>query len=275
MILDWITDPHLNHLRDKKALIAFLQKLHGRNSDALLLTGDIAESPNLHDFLGLISGAYQRPVYFVLGNHDYYGAWRHETLQRVREVCAACPPGILNWMPDVGVVLLNDTTAIVGHGGMYDARAGQAGKELLMPDFFLPHGVFDLAAALQKGTRHLFAELETLAQESTTCIIAHAQEAIAKGAKHILILTHVPPYHEASYYRGHPADPRSAPWYINVTLGEALTDLAQRTTDVQFDVFAGHTHNPRIYQPLKNLSVQVGAARHGHAPRFQNQVFLT
>lgn len=58
MKLDWITDSHLDHLRSEEDLIEFVKELHDRGSDALLITGDIAESATLYDFLGIMSGAY-------------------------------------------------------------------------------------------------------------------------------------------------------------------------------------------------------------------------
>jgi len=268
MKLDWITDPHLDHLRSEEELLKFVQELHDRDSDALLVTGDIAESKTIYDFLGILSGAYQRPIYFVLGNHDYYGAWMKQTQQRVQSVCKAVPKGILNWMPDAGAVLLERGVAIVGHDGMYDGREGTPGMEMSMTDFFLPHGIFDLADALNHGARHLFDRLEEIAAESATHITSCAKKAVAQGAKKVIILTHVPPFLKASYFRGRPSDMKSRPWYVNKTLGEALLELAEEYRKVRFVVLAGHTHGERAVGIRENLFVQVGAARYGKRPKF-------
>lgn len=268
MKLDWITDPHLDHLRSEEDLIEFVKELHDRDSDALLITGDIAESATLYDFLGIVSGAYQRPVYFVLGNHDYYGAWRRQTHVRVRAVCSAVPEGILNWMPDAGVVRLDRKIAVVGHGGLYDAREGEPGMEMSMADFFLPHGIYDLADALARGAHHLFEAVESIARESADHVVEAATRAIDDGAKKVLVLTHVPPFLEASYFRGRPSDVKSRPWYVNKTLGEALLVLTERHPDVGFTCLAGHTHGERGVHVRDNLYVRVGAARYGKRPRF-------
>ena len=42
------------------------------HADALVVTGDIAESPTLRSALTSLATLTERPVYFVLGNHDFY-----------------------------------------------------------------------------------------------------------------------------------------------------------------------------------------------------------
>jgi predicted phosphodiesterase len=271
MKVDWITDPHLDHLRDGETLITFLQALHDRDSDALLVTGDITQSQTIYDFLGFLSGAYQRPIYFVLGNHDYYGSWIEPTQKRVRAACSACPEGILNWMTDRGPIMLTSTVAVVGHDGMYDAKAGEPGMDLGMTDFLLPGGIVDFAYALETGSWHLFELLERLARASAEHITTSVRKAVRAGARRILVLTHVPPFPEASYFRGRPSNPRALPWYVNVTLGNALLALADELPDVSLEVFAGHTHGATVYQPRPTLIVHVGGARYGR-PRFQQQL---
>jgi predicted phosphohydrolase len=266
--IDWITDPHLDHLRNKEGLISFLQALHDRDSDALLLTGDIARSSMLYDILGLLSGAYQRPIYFVLGNHDYYGAWMEETRTKTRAVCSACPEGILNWMTDRKAIMLSRTVAVVGHDGMYDAKAGQPGMDFGMADFLRPGGIFDFATALDNSSRKLFELLERLAQSSAEHIASGVRQAARAGARRILVLTHVPPFQEASYFRGRPSSPRAVPWYVNVTLGDTLLALVDEFPEVSLEVFAGHTHGAKVLHPRPTLSVHIGAARYGK-PQFQ------
>jgi hypothetical protein len=139
-----------------------------------------------------------------------------------------------------------------------------------MTDFFLPRGIYDLADALNRGSRHLFDHLEELAFQCAKHITATASEAVAQGAQKVIILTHVPPFLEASYFRGRPSDEQSRPWYVNKTLGEALSDLAVVHPHVKFVCFAGHTHGERHVQIQDNLHVRVGKARYGRAPCFSS-----
>jgi predicted phosphodiesterase len=272
MQLDWLTDPHLDHLPNEKALIKFVKGLNARPSDGLLLTGDIAESATIPQFLEILSGAYRRPVYFVLGNHDYYGGWMVETQERVKEMCVAVPEGILNYMPDAGVVMLSKRTAIVGHDGMYDGREGKPGLKFAMSDFFLPSGISDFVEAFSWGSRHLFDKLRELGEESAAHVKETVREARLQGARRILILTHVPPFLEASYFRGRPSEPGSAPFYVNRSLGDALLELAEQNPKIVMEVFAGHTHGRRVYQARDNLVVRVGSARYGRQPKYQEPI---
>ena len=268
MKIDWITDPHLDHLRSEDHLLDFVKELYARDSDALFITGDIAESKSIYDFLGILSGAYQRPIYFVLGNHDYYGAWMEQTHKRVRDVCSAVPKGILNWMPDCGVTFLERRVAVVGHDGLYDACEGRPGVVMSMMDLYLPKGIYDLADSLNRSARHLFDKLEELAVECSTHVRESVEEAVSQGARKVIVLTHVPPFLEASYFRGKPSDERSRPWYVNKTLGDTLSELAEAHPRVELVCLAGHTHGKRDVQIRDNLRVRVGKARYGCSPQF-------
>ena len=68
MRLAWATDIHLNFLAgiDRRR---FLESVNGQ-ADALVVTGDIAESNNLGEILRQMAAVLDMPVYFVLGNHD-------------------------------------------------------------------------------------------------------------------------------------------------------------------------------------------------------------
>ena len=270
--LDWITDPHLDHLRDEKMLLDFVKKLAARESEGLLITGDIAESKTLYDFLGILSGCYRRPIYFILGNHDHYGAWMKDTHAQVRSVCKAVPPGILNWMTDVGVLMLNKRTAIIGHDGWYDGQEGEPGLTFSLSEFYMPNGILDLVHAFGLSSHALFDKLRELGTASADHIRAMVPKAMYQGARRIMIITHVPPFLEASYFRGKPSEARAAPFYVNKVLGETLLELADKHPQLNLEVYAGHTHGKREYRPRKNLVVRVGAARYGRLPTFQKPV---
>ncbi len=67
----WLTDIHLNFL-EPDALQRFLGELRECPADTILLGGDIGEAPDVCDYLRQLDEALARPVYFVLGNHDFY-----------------------------------------------------------------------------------------------------------------------------------------------------------------------------------------------------------
>src|SRR5260221_2548987 len=65
----WLTDIHLNFLRPL-ALRAFYDRVREQQPNVLLVTGDIGEADSVARFVEELSAI--APIYFVLGNHDYY-----------------------------------------------------------------------------------------------------------------------------------------------------------------------------------------------------------
>ena len=67
----WLTDIHLNFLKHNQ-LEAFLLLLSEKLVDCFLISGDIGEADKIIDCLKYAESVLKRPIYFVLGNHDYY-----------------------------------------------------------------------------------------------------------------------------------------------------------------------------------------------------------
>ena len=74
--LTWLTDPHLDFL-ESDALETFISRVAAEESDGLIISGDIAESHTVLPILERFDQVLKTPVYFVLGNHDYYGSDIH------------------------------------------------------------------------------------------------------------------------------------------------------------------------------------------------------
>lgn len=73
MKLLWLTDIHFG----------FLARLAEQAPQAVLLGGDLSAAPRLAEDLESIGAALQVPIYFVLGNHDfYYGSIKKVRNQR-------------------------------------------------------------------------------------------------------------------------------------------------------------------------------------------------
>ena len=70
MRLAWLTDIHLDFLPEHERL-EFLETVAAQ-ADAVAITGDISESPSIIDILKEMESVLQVPIYFVLGNHDFY-----------------------------------------------------------------------------------------------------------------------------------------------------------------------------------------------------------
>ncbi len=82
----WLTDIHLNFVRPP-VVEALIASLADTDADAFLIGGDIGEAPDVTFYLNTLNDRLQRPIYFVLGNHDFY----HGSIAGVRAAVAVRP----------------------------------------------------------------------------------------------------------------------------------------------------------------------------------------
>ncbi len=72
MKLLWCNDLHFDFL-EPHGVASFAKILAEASADAILISGDISLSARITADLEEIARHVPDPVYFVLGNHDYYG----------------------------------------------------------------------------------------------------------------------------------------------------------------------------------------------------------
>lgn len=121
MKLAWLTDIHLNFI-DLKQRQKFYQEIIDSLCDGLLISGDIAEAPCLEELLQELALYLKRPIFFVLGNHDYYRGQIHEVRHAVTKLTQSNE--YLFWLPASGALQLNNKTFLVGQDGWADGRLG-------------------------------------------------------------------------------------------------------------------------------------------------------
>lgn len=256
----WITDPHLDHLRQHQ-VDEFCRDVRAATPDVVLLGGDIAVARDVIATLDTLADAVRAPIYFVLGNHDYYGS----SIDRVRRHVADFVRGSnrLRWLPTAGVVRLTDETALIGHGGWADGRFGDyAGHDLMLNDYRL----IDDFRALDRAER--LRKLNALGDEAA----AHLRETLGKavrGSRRVILLTHVPPFMEACWHEGHISTPEFLPHFSCKAVGDALTSVMRKHPDSELLALYGHTHSSGEARILPNLLVRTGAAVYGQ-PRVQD-----
>src|SRR5574343_2067919 len=119
--LTWCTDVHFEFLNDVE-VAAFAKRLAEVPSDGIVITGDISISKQLVYHLSIIERAANKRVFFVLGNHDYYGSSIEYVRKQMHELHNISQ--YLKYVSELGYVPLTSTTAIVGHDGWYDAAWG-------------------------------------------------------------------------------------------------------------------------------------------------------
>ena len=262
MKLGWATDIHLN-LTWKAEIDRLCAGLIEGDPAAVLISGDIAEAPSVEGFLRTIEAAVARPVYFVLGNHDYYDSSIAEMRARMPEFCRSTTH--LRWMNTAGIVPLTEKTALVGHDGWGDAREGKGVRSsMMMTDFIHIRELFDLAPEV-KAQR-----LGALGDEAAAHFRRVVPEALEKF-EHVLVLTHVPPFRETCLHDGQVADDDHLPYYVCKATGEVLRDIMRSRTDRRMTVVCGHTHSEGRVDVLPNLHVRIGGAVYKR-PRAQKAV---
>jgi len=273
MNLVWTTDTHLNFLSLEK-ILKFCKSIRERKPDAVVLTGDITESPLLlHHLLVLEKELSPAPVFFVCGNHDYY----HASIAEIRQILTekySYPEenkGSLKsgayWLGSSGVIPLTDSIALVGHDGWYDGcYSNYFASSLVMNDY---HLISELCQ-LQQQVR--YDEINRLARESAGYIRDNLQKAFMDGFKTVYVATHVPPFPENTLYNGKISNEDWLPHFSSKKMGDMLLDVAQNNPDKNIILLCGHAHGKADYQPLNNLRCYTGEAKYKYPA--VNNVFI-
>ncbi len=121
MKLTWLTDIHLNFL-DDDARQKFYRDIIKTECDAVLITGDIAEAPFIKNIMHEMENVIQKPIYFVLGNHDYYRGDVNSVRNEMSELTKSHEN--LFWLPESGIQALDKNTILLGQDGWADGRLG-------------------------------------------------------------------------------------------------------------------------------------------------------
>lgn len=261
MRIAWATDVHFEFL-SPAALTRFVVQLAESNAEAFLLGGDISHAHGLEKHLRILERALERPIYFVLGNHDYY----HGSVERVRKLMetTTAQSQYLRWLPATGPVELSATTGLVGHGGWADGRAGNfANSVVSLSDFKLIEDFLGLTRAEQ------LAKMRQLAGEAADFFLRELPGALARWQR-VIVLTHVPPFARAAWHMGRMSDDDWLPYFASEIVGVCLESIMQQHPTREVLVLAGHTHSPGEVAILPNLKVMTGGARYGF-PEIQRE----
>ena len=258
----WATDVHLNFLL-KEDRIPFFRSLVRGDPAAVILSGDMSEAPTLAAHLRQLADVARCPIYFVLGNHDFY----HGSIAAVRRVADSLSTSTrtLRWLPATGVVPLTEDVCLVGVDGWGDGRLGNAETTgVMLNDFRL----IDELRGLRRP--ELIRRVQALGDESAALAEQLLDEALARY-RHVLFVTHVPPFREACWHEGQTSDDDWLPWFACRAVGEVLRDRLAGRADCTCTVLCGHTHGAGVVEVLPNLRVYTGAAEYRH-PRIAGVV---
>jgi len=132
--LAWMTDLHLD-VAPSWARRRFYKCLEASPAAVFLITGDISVARLLPLHLREIAAAAgERPVYFTLGNHDFYGSSFARVDGMVAGICSTHRH--LHHLDGKRLIDLGHDTVLIGHRGWCDGRTGWGERSLAKnPDF--------------------------------------------------------------------------------------------------------------------------------------------
>jgi len=252
--LVWVTDPHLNHVSGR-VREDWLRRIASHGPGGVVISGDISEGDDvalqLHDLVGRLGV----PIYFVLGNHDFY---QSDIARTRREVISACrEDSRLVYLTDTEPFELSPGLLLVGEDGWGDATEGDFENSYIrLNDFRL---IDDFA---QRDPRQWKGCLQQLGRQSAARLAAKL-DALPQTASAVLIVTHVPPFRESCWYEGQTTDDHWAPFFVCGQIGATLRQAAAARPDCELTVLCGHTHHSGIAKISPNLTVHTGAAEYG------------
>jgi len=252
--LAWVTDIHLNFVPTIERS-QFYKWIRAENPDALLLGGDIGEADSATRFLAEVAAALRVPIYFVLGNHDFY----HGSITAVREAVArkAAFSQWLRWLPLSGVVPLTDNTALIGHDSWADGRLGDFFRsDVMLNDYVLIRELRGLSK------QEIYAKLNALGDEAAEFLEKLAAEALALR-RNVIVLTHVPPFRESCWHEGQISNDDWLPHFACRAASDRLAALMSAHPNHTMTVLCGHTHSSGVARILPNLVVHTGGAQYG------------
>lgn len=251
MKITWATDLHLDKLANlpgnpAKALGEYLRKDHPE-SEALLVTGDISIARSLRQHLAYLQEGFGAPVYYVLGNHDYYGKSWEQVAKSLR-----------NWdqpnqvfLDQASPLLLTEDIWLVGRSGWFDARLCRSVEMAVGETRCIMDAKFDPSTLVLEKMRHYADRQADHARRDL-------KEAYQKGARKVLFLTHYPPYQEATWHEGKQSEGAWLGIMTSITMGLTLDRFKAEAPDCQITVLCGHTHSPGECHRSNGIRVLTG-----------------
>jgi len=262
----WLTDIHLNFL-DPPEIEALIESIRRSEPDGVLISGDIGEAHDVLGYLERLDTGLGCPIYFVLGNHDFYRGSIRGVRERVDALCAA--QANLHYLTLEDAHPLAAGVGVVGHDGWADGREGNYERSnVMLNDYVLIEELSAGGLPLPAPARRQI--LEILGDEAADHIERVLPPALARF-EHVVVVTHVPPLRDACWHDGRISDDNWAPHFVCRAVGTKLIEIMQAHPERRITVLCGHTHGRGECRPLDNIHILTGGAEYG-APAVQ-QVF--
>lgn len=258
--LCWVTDLHLDLATEeaKRKLVLGIQE---QKANWIVVTGDVSEKGTSFQVLTDLQKEVGIPLYYVLGNHDYFGS----SYEYIRSLAAKYPN--IGYLTTGMIVDLDAKTCLVGQDGWPDGGAGDfESSRVLLKDFLVISDFMGYGKHQWRRIMEEFSRQSTLEGEAT---LLKAFETYDK----VIFATHVPPFRECCYWQGEPSRDDWAPFFVNQTLGKMFIEMMENYPDKELLILCGHTHAAMEYHPLPNLTARVGHADYG-TPKSNPQLYF-
>jgi len=253
--LVWTTDLHLNSV-PINAWEQWVRQISVQKADGLVITGDISEGDDVVPQLQRIADHINLPVYFILGNHDFYGSTFQATRQNVIHACRASSQ--LHYLTDLSALPISAATYLLGEDGWADGTVGNYEESTIHLNDFERIGDFKAS-----GQFTWKQKLHDIGSESAKRLRTKLEQ-LPSDTHQVLVLTHAPPFREACWYEGKTTDDNWAPFFVAGQVGNALLEFSSRRPDCKVTVLCGHTHHAGVAKMTASLRVHTGAASLGH-----------
>lgn len=133
--LVWMTDLHLD-AADEMQQRRFFDLVRHHRASMILVGGDISNGTQSLDYLKQLAALSDVPLYFVLGNHDFY----YGTIDETRELATqlADENENIHYLTTESEIRLSPKVALIGHDGWADGRFGDfIHSNIMLNDYIL------------------------------------------------------------------------------------------------------------------------------------------
>lgn len=251
----WLTDTHFNFL-DQATLVGFFLGLEAKKVNGLFLTGDISTGPDVVKHLMWLDKVVKTPIYFVLGNHDYYRSTFAQTEQAMTGLMQSNDN--LHYLTACEPISLSQDVALIGHDGWYDA----GWRDPMTTAIFVWDWYFIKDFRSLFGTEERMALVKGRAKEAAEFIADKLKKAL-KNHSTVYMLTHFPPWPEESDKFYGLLEKFWMPYNSSKMMADCVSDIMDKHPDKKLVILAGHTHIKRNIQISHNIELRVGDAEFG------------
>ena len=262
----WYTDTHLDKLTPW-AFISFIRSLNKQKPSGVFLTGDISNGIFTPFHLMVLAKTVKCPIYFILGNHDYHLTGLRKQSIKIKKLCRKYSN--LIWLSQSDVIPLNEEVALIGHEGWYDAQIGNPSYLKYTLDWILIEEMKNLPTMEER-----LKYFKELSKNSCDSIAKKLQKAIDSGYKSIYILSHFPPWKEATRDQGTILENFWLPYNVNFSLGQTIEDIMKDHKKRYVTVLSGHTHQDAWIHVARNIECKVNRAKYYGDLRNEEHIFI-